>query len=297
MDVEQVALRRLRTWAAGLGDELGGAWQGLHDRLGLDRGYFSHPLALPVLALPMWAFDSNPAVAARGEEALLDAIEAAASGYLHVRIQDDLLDEGIGGTADQHMLAEALLARHQRLVMGLAGGDAAFGELFEARWTGYAEAMAAEAALGGFSAPVDAPTYDKLLRRSGPMVLPPAALCAGAWPQALAPLDGIVAALARSHQLFTDVVDIEKDLHNDQPGHLLTRFGADQGLDHLRRRLYLDGGLDQVVGEARDALDQAQAMAVALGLIGLDDWIERRKATMERVRQEVFAAMFAQLFT
>ncbi len=56
--LQQRADRALRGWAGGLGPSLAAAFDEVAARLGLlgtsDPGYFLHPLALPVLQLPVW---------------------------------------------------------------------------------------------------------------------------------------------------------------------------------------------------------------------------------------------------
>lgn len=289
-------LGRLGGWARDLGPPLATAWQALAARLRLDegRGYFLHPLALPVLQLPAWVAAGHPAVAARGVDAVVQAAEAAAAGYLHVRIQDDLLDEGVGGDPAGTMLGEALAARHHRLALGLGGP--AHAAVHEARWLAYADAMAFEATLRGPHAPpLDAAAFTRLLRRTSPLVLPAAALAAPSWPAAVPVLDAIVGHLARSHQLFTDAVDVEKDLRNGNPTWVQVRLGLAAGPAALRRRLVLEGGLDLVVGEALAELDAAEALADSLPLPGLGPWAAARRAVMERARQDVFRALFTAL--
>lgn len=298
-ELQAEVFERIDTWAAELPPPLDRAWLELRARLRLDegRGYFLHPLALPVLQLPAWLARSHPAVAARGEEAVLDAAEAAAVGYLHVRIQDDLQDEGIGGGAEQRMLSEALATRHHRLALGLGGSSAAYCRLHEARWLGYAGAMALEASLDAPLDQLDPALFDRLLQRTGPLVLPPAALAAPAWPDALAPLDRLVAHLARSHQLFTDAVDVEKDLCSGNPTWVQVRMGLGQGAAAMRKRLYAQGGLDELVAEARAELHLALDVGRELGLPGLEPWTRAREAVMEQTRQQVFARFFEALFS
>ncbi|RME22539.1 MAG: geranylgeranyl pyrophosphate synthase [Deltaproteobacteria bacterium] len=297
-DLRGIIRERLARWGGGLGPTLRQAWEALWHRLRLDQDYFGHPLALPVLELPLWQFQGDPRVRARGEDAMLDAAESAAAGYLHVRIQDDLLDEGTAaGDAGQLMLAEALGARHQRLCMQLAGGAAAFASLFEARWTAYAEAMALDSALGASDGVIDRATEAVLLQRTAPLVLPAAALAAPVAPETLGPLDTIVTRLAAAHQLVTDAIDVEKDLRNGNQSLVLARMGAEHGADHVRRALYVEGGLDRIHAEARAELEAARDRAPLAGVPGLAQWVDQRIAVMERVRAEAFRALFAQLVT
>ncbi len=290
--------QRLATWGQGLGPTLQAAWSVLWQRLHLDDDYFGHPLALPVLELPLWLHEGDVRVRLRGVAAMLDAAESAAAGYLHVRIQDDLVDEGTAaGDVGQLMLAEALVARHQRLCMQLAGAAPAFADLFEERWSAYAEAMALDAVLAATDGRLDDATATTLLQRTGPLVLPAAALAAPVAPDALVPLDRIVALLARSHQLFTDAVDVDKDLRHGNQSLVLARMGADLGPEQVRRALYLEGGLDAIYADARDDLETARALVGQAGVPGLSDWLDQRLATMAQVRNDAFATLFSSLIT
>lgn len=293
--LHQVVIAELDAWAEELGPCLAEAWAALRGRLRLDAppGYFLHPLALPVLQLPAWvAAGPGPASPDRVQA----AIGSAAAGYLGVRILDDLQDEGVDGGPAMAMLAQALLARHHALAGGAAGACGAWHALAGRTWAAFAEAMALEATLAP-ARPIDAACFAALLRRSAPLALPPAALLLPRAPALLPHLSALVDDLARSHQLFTDAIDVEKDLRNGNRSFVLDRMGAARGADAVRRRMYLEGGLDEVVAEATQAVESARAHAHALGLAQADAWLDRRLRTMEEIRQQAFAAMFRLLIS
>ena len=291
--VQQAVLDDLEAWGEDLGEALGPAWRALRLRLRLREGpgYFLHPLALPILQLPLWlALGPVPAP----EAEVYDAAGSAAAGYLAVRIQDDLLDEGAGGSPADLMLALVLFARHHHLAARVAGPSAAFQELSEQRWRAYAEAMAQEALLSP-ETPITEARFQVLLQRSGPLLLPPAALLLPRAPALLPALTRLVDHLARSHQLFTDAIDAEKDLRNGNRSRVLDRMGAAEGAQVVRRRLYLEGGLDEVTAEAVALVEAARGEVRTLGLPQAEAWLDTRLATMEQVRQEAFATLFRRI--
>src|SRR5262249_4164255 len=135
--VEDEVLGRLRALRSRLGDEIGGAFDRLAERLRLFEGrrgggYFSHAMALPVLDLPVWACASLVRRGALVPEGRAFALaESAAAGYLGVRVEDDWFDEGIGEPGEVAMLARALLARHQGLLGREVPACSPFWALFE----------------------------------------------------------------------------------------------------------------------------------------------------------------------
>lgn len=300
---QREALDALDAWGAGLAAPLREAWAGLAEGLRLreGRGYFLHPLALPVIQLPLWLAAGRPPIT---DGRVSAAIHAAVAGYLHVRVQDDLLDEGRGldrrSDGRALMLAEALLARHHRLLVEASEGSAGLAALAEERWTAYAQAMALEVELVGDEAraPIDEAVFERLLDRSAPLLLPPAALLAprlASGPGELADLTELCRELARSHQLFTDAIDAERDLRNGNRSFVLDRLGAADGVGRVRQRLYAEGGLDAVMAEAHAALDRAMEAAARLGLSGARPWADARRQTMEQVRQRAFEGFFRSL--
>ncbi|KYF58883.1 geranylgeranyl pyrophosphate synthase, partial [Sorangium cellulosum] len=222
--LEAEVLRRLTALRGRLGGELGALFDELAARLRLfegepGEGYFSHPMALPVLELPLWVATRfrapRPAPRAGTPELpplAVDLAEAAAVGYLHVRIEDDLVDEGVGEPGAAVLLSGALFARHQALLARSLPGQSAFWDLFEEVWLGYGDAMLLERRLHRGGGPRDVEAFRRVLARSRPLVLPAAAaLFALSRPEHLAALEAFVSALAAAHQLFADLLHAEKD--------------------------------------------------------------------------------------
>jgi hypothetical protein len=288
----------LLVFRGGLGPHLRGAFDALDARLALtaDRapGYFLHPLALPVLDLPAW----TAAACARAgrplsDESVHDAVLAAAAGYLHVRVQDDLLDEGEGAAAPAMLLAEALLLGHQDRLRRVVGASAPFWAAADRLWLAYGEAMLLEHAHFAGDGVPDAAAFERVLDRSRPLVLPPlAVLDAAGRAERAADLHALVDHLVRAHQLYTDLLDVEKDLRHGNRTWLVRRFAPSGEPAALRRRLYLEGGFDEVVAEVAAGHQAAAEHARALDLPEVERFLARRAAHMEDARAVAFRALF-----
>ena len=300
--MQDVARDKLTQFRARLGSELAAAFDEPAARLKLfaedGPGYFFHPLALPVLQLPVWV----AGVAARQgsevpEQAVADAVESAVTGYLHVRVQDDLLDEGTGAPGRAMLLAEAFLVRHHVLLARTVPGDSDFWPLYEERWLSYGDAMLWEERLHAGAALYDREAYERVLERSRPMVLPAAAVLARAGLSRLVgDVDRFVVLLTTAHQLYTDLIDAEKDLRNGNLTWLVRRFGGAESAETLRRRLYLEGGFDEVIREVGDLHDEAQRTAEGLGMPEASGFLQARREHAESVQQEVFRTVFEEIF-
>jgi hypothetical protein len=309
--LEAEVLARLSAFRGRLGGELGALFDALAARLrlfegGPGAGYFSHPMALPVLQLPLWL------AARHGEPAaplVTSLAEAAAAGYLHVRIEDDWFDEAIGEPGAAMLLSGALFARHQALLARELPRASAFWGLFEEVWLGYAEAMLFERRLHKGAGAHDAGAFQRVLARSRPLVLPAAAaLFALDRAEALPVLESFVSALSAAHQLFADLVCAEKDRALGNTTHVLFRLGAsgdrgpgatgagasesDRGLAALRAALFVRGGFDDILDEARRELGRAESAAAALALPGATRFLAARGRYMGEIQRKVFLAFF-----
>ena len=292
-------LERLDGAARAFGVELAAAWVELAARLRLldptPPGYFTHPLALPTLELPRWAGAlaarrGRPVAAPRLEE----AAEAAAAGYLHVRLHDDFIDEGRGDPAVVMLLAEALLVHHQALMAALLPSGSAFWGQQRATWLAYHEAMLRERR-GHRDGVDDAAAFAAVLGRSRPLALPPAAVLVHAGLDELVPdVAAIIEALARGHQLYLDLLHGERDLALGNRTWVLSRLASGGDRPALRRRL-IAGGLDEIVDEAAADLERAAAGARGLGWDELGGWIAARRGQMEATRTAVYAELFGGL--
>jgi hypothetical protein len=258
--------------------------------------YFLAARALPVTQLPTWCC---ALAGRRGRGLAVDApdqlCESAVAGYLHVRLQDDLLDEGVGRPVEVMLLAEALLVRHLYLLGEVAGEGAGLRQLVADRWRHYGDAMLLESQVHAGTLPCDTATFLRLLDRSRPLVLPGAAALAAAGLGAeMGPLDDYVGHLVDGHQRFHDLQDAERDLREGRQT-LVTRRYGDGGGAAMRRRLVLEGGFDGTVAEARTALEAAASSAAALGLDEAVADAEGRIEAMAASQRAVFERLFRAL--
>ena len=292
----QLVDARLDALRGDLGPELAGAFERLRGRVAAAGwgAYFTAPHAQPVLLLPLWAAQLACQVGSDpGVVAVESAVESALVGYLHVRVQDDWLDEGVGEPAQVLLLSTALLVRHQVALARVCGACLPFWELFAECWESYGEAMLLEHGLCPTD-PIDEALFRRTLRRADPMVLAAAALFHGAGLEDRIPsLRTLVRHLVFAHQLFHDLTDAERDAASGRVSWVLSRYSS--ATKGLRHSLFLGGGFDQVVEEALEALRAARGLAVRLGLDGAVAYVDWRLRWMEEVRQRVFRQFFSAL--
>lgn len=281
-----LALDALAGLRAGLGPRMAAALDRLQDRLRLRPGatpaYFDHPMALPVVALPRWVAPPETP-----PSRLTAAGTAAALGYLHVRVHDDLLDEG-DGDADSLMLANVLLHAHRTALSAAAGGAAGIAPLADAVWAAYAEAMSLEAALRAGAQAWDPTSARAALDRSMPLALPAAALLVDAGRRAS--LDAAVRALVGAHQLVNDLVDVERDLAAGARTAVTARAGAGASPARVRAWLFGEGGLDTVIDEAVAGFAACGRAADALDAPDLSAHAAARAAHAEAARGAAWRA-------
>ena len=225
--LESLVRHRLAEFRRSLGPHLAFALDGLLRSLKLHRegSYFLGPAAQPVLQLPGWVEASGEVRVLGG--VMADVAASAAFGYLHVRLQDDLLDEGTGDPAVVMMLSDVLFARHQALLWRVVGDHGEFRTLFEELWVAYAESSLLEHELFERRTGYDEAAFAQVQRRSHPLMLPGAAVlvCQGRWGE-LGRLREYVVALVAAHQRFHDLVDAQEDLRLGR----VRRRGAEQAV-------------------------------------------------------------------
>jgi hypothetical protein len=307
---EAEALRRLSAFRERLRPELGAAFDALAERLELFRekgreGYFSHPMALPVLEFPQWA-----AARARhqgiviGPEAEANLVEAAAVGYLHVRVQDDWFDEAVGEPGTTMLLADAFFTRHHALLAHEVPGTSPFWKLFEEVWLGYGDAMLLERRLHRGDEPYDTAAFRNVLARSRPLVLSPAAvLFAAGQPddEDLTILEEFSAALVAAHQLFADLLDAEKDRSNQNRTYVLFCLrdlaGGSNEAEALHIAMFSRGGFDIIVQEALDELARARHAAEILDIPEAVRFCDQRAQFMTELQERIYETFFSSLLS
>ena len=250
--------------------------------------------AQPVAHLPVW---TAQALLARGktlpDSALDGAVDAALFGYLCAQIQDDGLEGRLGTPAGWTLLAHAAFARHQAALVAAAGASESFWTRYSERWLGYAAAVVTFANDG------PAPGAERLTAqaRSRPLVLPAAALCVTAGDAPLVEsLEKLVRSSTDAAQLYDDLFDAPEDLRQGRTTYVVREMDGAQGLDSLRRRLYLEGGFDRVLDQALAALASARAAAAELGMTRAVTAFAADAETMADARRRYLDALETLLF-
>ena len=293
----------LRAWRATLGPRLGPLFDRLAEGLQIYRDtwptWFFHPRGLPVSLLPYWCARIEGG-AAIDEARVFDAALSGALGYLHVRVQDDLIDEGRGEPGGAMLLSDALFQGHQRRLLRVVGADAAFWDLFDATWAAYGEAMLYEQALHQGEGVTTQEAFDAVLLRSRPLLLPPAAVLHARGLASLIPdLASFVHHLAAAHQLYMDCLDAEKDLAHHNHTFVVNQCKGEGSLASLRQGLYVRGGMSRIGAQISRALDHAEGHARTLGIFEALEELRARRAlasTLEGGTQDALArALLSQL--
>ena len=289
----------LAAFHAALASPLGATLDAFTARRGLD--FDRAPLenftrtAQPVVHLPVWtarALVASGVTLPRG--ALEGAVDAALFGYLCAQVQDDGLEGRLGAPSGWALLAHAAFARHHAALVAAAGPSPAFWTGYAERWLGYADAVATFAAKDG---PVRGTERVTATARSRPLVLPAAALLAGAGrAQWLEPLEQLVRGSTAAAQLYDDLLDAAEDLQHGRMTSVVREMGGEHGVDTLRRRLYLEGGFDSVLDQALTALASARDAANDLGMSDAAAAFATDAETMAGARRRYLDALEKHIF-
>lgn len=260
--------------------------------------YFN-PLATPLLALPIWiATRLRRDGAVVDDDAIVDAAEAALTGYFLIRVHDDFSDEDIGDPHVVLFLSTVLQTRMQVLFARIAPVGSPFWPLYEELFTGYGDAMLLERRLHRTDGVRDAETFESILRRSDLLLLAGAAVLAHAdrW-ELLPPLRRMTRHLVRAVQLFNDVFDAEEDQARGTLTYVVCRYGGDEDAGEMRAALLARGGLDEIVDEAIASAEQGAAEASAIGLTEAEAWFGARAEAMAATRKQFFASLLKRLLS
>lgn len=263
------------------------AWTGNWDRL-------LQPLGQPVVQLPYWTAE----IVSSGEvgvapSMLDDLAEAAVVGYLHVRVQDDLIDEGGWAPEEALLLAETLLIRHVSLLARQVGASERFWTYFERKGWEYCDAMLLERRVLDPASSYGEAEFDSVLRRSAALVIPSAVVldAVDRW-DLLALLEKLVWHVVRSGQLFDDLIDAEDDLERNNYTWVVRRLGGSGGRRALLDRLGLGGGFDEVVGDIAQDVEAATIAARHLGAYSAESWLAERQRAVLSMQESFFARLF-----
>lgn len=226
---------------------------------------YLHPLAQPVVVVPLWAAQAAAGIGCVvGGELVETATAAGAIGYYAVRLQDDLMDEGIGDPATIAVLSSAVLAAAQS-TLGSMGLSATFWGWHSNVMLRYAEAALFEAEVRNDPAGYDEAAFERVLDRSRPLEVPGVAVLdtVGGW--ALCPdFERMVMAATGALQVVNDLDHVPKDLAMGNRTWVHTLLGLHSGTPLTRGRLI--GGIDRVLDEMRDRLAKVDGLAARLGV-------------------------------
>ena len=259
-----------------------------------DWGRLLNPLGQPVVQLPYWT--AEIASAGIATSVLDDLAESAVIGYLHVRVQDDLIDEGGWPVQDALLLSEALLIRHVSMLARHAGASDRFWNYFDAKGWDYCDAMLLERGLLDPASPYLEADFDLVLRRSAALAIPSAVVLdlADRW-DLLAGLEDLVWYVVRSGQLVDDLIDAADDLDRGNHTWVVRRLGGGGGRAALLNRMGIGGGFDEIIGDIKKDLGSADDAAVRLGAHSVEPWLDARRAAVVNLQESFFARLFGGL--
>ena len=226
---------------------------------------YLHPLAQPIVLVPLWAAQ---AAAGIGEVVQGELVETAAAagaiGYYAVRLQDDLVDEGIGDPAAIAVLSSAVLAAAQS-TLGSMGLSTRFWDWHRDVMLRYAEAMQFEAEVRFNPEAYGEAAFERVLERSGPLAVPGVAVldAAGAW--SLQPdFEPMIMSATGALQIVNDLDHAAKDLAVGNRTWVHNLLGVPAGASLTRGRFI--GGMDLVLDQMRDRLAEMGGLADRLGV-------------------------------
>ena len=166
------------------------------------------------MLVPRWAAQAAAGVGEAVDGGVIETAAAAgAIGYYAVRLQDDLVDEGVGDPAAVAVLSSAVLAAAQS-ALGSMGLSVKFWEWQSDVMLRYAEAMQFEAEIRSNPDGYDEAAFERVLDRSRPLVVPGVAVldAAGTWP--LQPdFEQMIVAATGALQINNDLGHAVKDLN------------------------------------------------------------------------------------
>ncbi|HUP17330.1 MAG TPA: hypothetical protein VM848_14920 [Acidimicrobiia bacterium] len=256
-----------------------------------DWGRLLNPLGQPVVQLPYWM--DEIASAGIATSVLDDLAEAAVIGYLHVRVQDDLIDEGGWPVQEGLLLSEALLIRHVSMLARHAGSSDQFWTYFDAKGWDYCDASLLERSLLDPGSAYDEAGFDLVMRRSAALAIPSAVVLdlADRW-DLLAGLEDLVWHVVRSGQLVDDLIDAADDLDRGNHTWVVRRLGGSAGREALLHKMGIGGGFDEIIGDINRDLGAADDAAARLGAHAVVSWLEARRAAVVRLQESFFARLF-----
>ena len=254
------------------------------------RGYFSGPLAPPLLYLPLWlaARFRREGRAAGDDPALHRILAAAMLGYFYIRIQDDVIDGARDADRALALYGNAALGEMLAQLRAAVGDAPDFWDAARRAWLDFSARTAEEHAQLRSDAPYPEALFVAHADKVAFARVPALAACALAGRMNLA---GDVAALVHrlgvATGLVNDAIGWPRDLKTGQRTYLLARAGISQAQlaaptdaveEAARAALYDRSLLHDLLAEARAAWRKAGQFGAAI--MGLP---ELRRLADERV--------------
>ncbi|UQA58897.1 hypothetical protein [Polyangium aurulentum] len=278
------------------------------------RGYFSGPLAPPLLYMPLWLCDglrTQGALPAQADAAMPLILAGTMHGYLYVRIQDDALDEPGRGGAEMLLLGNACIAAMFDAYRKALGTHGPFWEAFDRAFLDFSRLTLAEARAVRSDAPYTARLFDEHANKVAFARVPLLAVAAIAGKMELErSLGELVHLLGIAHGHANDALGWPRDLVAGQRTRLLAEAGlvradleavarAPEGAEReaaqealaerMRKALYEGMLLHRTLGEAIAAQRRAGELGQRIGLAGFDAFTDERVAWLEALDQQVLA--------
>lgn len=283
--------RHLKKARAAMQPRVRSAFDALVQERGLlsaDPERYFGPLGHPVFELPVWvARRLNNEGIETPNEALSDLLGVSALGYLHVRAQDDWLDGQAKEEPTLIAVAEALIAVSIRLLASVVGTSTRFWGFYSQVFNAYAESLLETAEVRRTEEPISRSVFERLLKQSGPLIIPSAALLdrADRW-QLRQPLEEFVQNATASSQLFNDLTDLYLDRDTGRRTWTTDAVGESAAeelwLEAARAAEGTQGGtIQERISTALTFHERSARAARAMELTAAEGWLKDRQAALE----------------
>jgi hypothetical protein len=278
------------------------------------RGYFSSPLAPPLLYMPLWLCDglrARGALPAEAEAAIPMILAGTMHGYFYVRIQDDALDEPGRESPEMLLLGNASIAAMFDAYRQALGAHGPFWEAFDRAFVEFSRLTLAEGRAVRSDAPYPATLFDEHADKVAFARVPLLAVAALAGKMELErSIRELVHLLGTAYGHANDVLGWARDLKAGQRTRLLAEAGlvhadveavlrepegasreaAHEALaERMRKALYEGMLLHRTLGEAIAAQRRAAQLGATIGLAGFAAFTNERVAWLEALDQQVLA--------
>lgn len=249
--------------------------------------YFTEPSAFPLLLLPWWLEES---VTAEHDPAFgRDLVYSSVTGYLAVRLVDDLMD---GDATFERPMTAAIIVLQTEFRSAVAPAFPAGHPFWDdlERWSVQsAELAARDAELRR----IDRSTFELISARKTIGAKIPLSAMASRYGRrdALPSWLEFVDIFGRWHQMANDTRDWARDLAAGRPSYFLTTATDQAGPGGSVGEWIVSGGLTWAYGELDGWMGELESMAARLGSRSLVTYIDGRARMTADERSRVEASM------